>query len=115
MSSPDAKVEAELRALAARRWRIAIALTGAMMAAYFGFLFLVAFAKPTAGALVYRGLSWGILLGVLVIVVAWVVTGVYVIWANSQYDAELARLRRQIAIADGGNDGSDKSAKETVD
>jgi uncharacterized membrane protein (DUF485 family) len=85
--------EAELAALAARRWRVAIALTAAMMGTYFGFLFLVAYAKPVAGALVSPGLSWGILLGALVIVVAWVVTGVYVWWANSRYDVKLAELR----------------------
>jgi uncharacterized membrane protein (DUF485 family) len=86
-------VESELEALAARRWRVAIALTAAMMAAYFGFLGLVAYAKPAAGALVAPGLSWGILLGALVIVVAWVVTGVYVVWANARYDAKLDELR----------------------
>ncbi|MDF2694482.1 MAG: putative rane protein clustering with ActP [Labilithrix sp.] len=86
-------VEAELEALAARRWRVAIALTAAMMATYFGFLFLVAYAKPVAGALVTPGLSWGILLGALVIVVAWIVTGIYVVWANARYDAKLDELR----------------------
>lgn len=93
VNEADAKLVEELRALAARRWRVAIVLTSAMMIAYFGFLFVVAWAKPVAGALVSSGLSWGILLGVLVIAVAWVVTGIYVLWANSQYDVELARLR----------------------
>ena len=82
----------EVRALAARRWRIAIALTAAMMATYFGFILLVAYGKSAAGALVSEGLSLGILLGALVIVVAWAVTGIYVYWANKIYDAELARL-----------------------
>lgn len=85
--------ESELRALAARRWRIAIVLTAAMMATYFGFILLVAYGKSTAGALVAPGLSLGILLGALVIVVAWAVTGIYVWWANSRYDVELERLR----------------------
>ncbi|MFO0742703.1 MAG: DUF485 domain-containing protein [Labilithrix sp.] len=85
----------ELRALAARRWRIAIALTVVMMATYFNFILLVAYGKSTAGALVTEGLSWGILLGALVIVVAWTVTGIYVYWANKVYDAELARLRSE--------------------
>ena len=85
--------ETELRALAARRWRIAIALTATMMVTYFGFILLVAYAKSTAGSLVSPGLSWGILLGALVIVVAWAVTGAYVWWANSIYDVELERLR----------------------
>ncbi len=82
-----------LAALARRRWRVAIALTAAMMATYFGFLFLVAYDKPAAGALIAPGLSWGILLGALVIVVAWGVTGVYVVWANTRYDVELEALR----------------------
>ena len=86
-------VEADLEALAARRWRVALALTAAMMATYFGFLFLVAYAKPVAGARVTPGLSWGILLGALVIVVAWIVTGIYVVWANARYDAKLDELR----------------------
>jgi uncharacterized membrane protein (DUF485 family) len=84
-----------LRALAARRWRIAIARTAAMMATYFGLILLVAYGKATAGALVSEGLSWGILLGALVIVGAWAVTGVYVYWANRTYDPELARLRKE--------------------
>lgn len=85
--------ETELRALAARRWRIAIALTAAMMGTYFGFILLVAYGKATAGALIAPGLSWGIVLGALVIVTAWVVTGVYVWWANHTYDVELELLR----------------------
>jgi uncharacterized membrane protein (DUF485 family) len=85
--------EAALRALAARRWRIAIALTAVMMITYFGFLFLVAYAKSAAAILVGTGLTLGIVLGALVIVVAWIVTGVYVVWANRTYDRELAALR----------------------
>ena len=34
------------------------------------------------------------LLGALVIVVAWVLTWIYVRWANTHYDAALAGLRR---------------------
>jgi uncharacterized membrane protein (DUF485 family) len=108
MRSPDPREEgtpaADLEALAGRRWRVAIVLTGAMMATYFGFLFLVAYAKEAAGALVRPGLSWGILLGAVVIVVAWVVTGIYVVWANRSYDRELARLRSAGASAGPGAD-----------
>ena len=38
------------------------------------------------------GLSLGILLGALVIVSAWVLTSIYVIWANNRYDHELHEL-----------------------
>lgn len=86
--------EAELRALAARRGRLALALTAAVMAVYFGFVLLVAFAKPWLGALVAPGLSRGIALGAAVIVISWLLTLVYVRWTNRHYDAALGRLRR---------------------
>ena len=82
-----------LLALAARRWRIALTLTGTMLLTYFGFVLLVAYDKPLLGTILTPGLSLGILLGALVILVAWVVTGIYVRWANQVYDVELARLR----------------------
>ena len=61
-----------LEAVSAARWRVALTLTVAMMAVYFGF----------------------ILLGVLVIVAAWVLTWVYIRWANTHYDSRLSRLKR---------------------
>jgi uncharacterized membrane protein (DUF485 family) len=82
-----------LEAVSAARWRIAISLTIAMMVAYFGFILLVAFNKPLLGTLVTRGLSLGMLLGALVIVVAWLLTWAYVRWANTHYDASLDKLR----------------------
>ena len=82
-----------LVALAARRWRIARALTVSMLVTYFGFVLLVAYDKPLLGRILMPGLSLGILLGALVILVAWALTGIYVRWANRVYDAELARAR----------------------
>jgi uncharacterized membrane protein (DUF485 family) len=86
--------DARLRALAARRWRVALALTAAMVVLYFGFIALIAFRKPLLGRLLAPGLSLGILLGALVIVCSWLLTWVYVRWANNHYDAELHRLRQ---------------------
>ncbi|HSO39549.1 MAG TPA: DUF485 domain-containing protein [Labilithrix sp.] len=82
-----------LEALAARRWRVSLLLTAGMLVTYFGFVLLVAYAKPLLGQTLTPGLSLGILLGAVVILVAWVLTGLYVRWANRIYDAELARLR----------------------
>jgi uncharacterized membrane protein (DUF485 family) len=83
-----------IESVSAARWRIAVILTVTMMAAYFGFVLLVAFNKPLLGRVIAPGLSLGILLGALVIVVAWVLTWTYVRWANTHYDSALARLRR---------------------
>lgn len=82
-----------LSALAARRWRVALSLTAIMIALYFGFIALIAFRKPLMGTLLVPGLSLGILLGALVIVCSWLLTWLYVRWANTRYDAELHRLR----------------------
>ncbi len=84
--------EARLRALTAARWKIAITLTAAIVVIYFGFIALIAYRKPLMGSLVTSGLSLGILLGALVIVASWVLTWIYVRWANDHYDVELAKL-----------------------
>ena len=85
----------QLKALDSARWRIAIALTAAMMFFYFGFILLVAYAKPLLGRLIVPGLSLGILLGALVIVAAWVLIWIYVRWANSHYDAAITAYRER--------------------
>jgi uncharacterized membrane protein (DUF485 family) len=50
------------------------------------------FNKPLMGTLVIPGLSWGILLGALVIVSAWVLIYIYVRWANSNYDEKITQI-----------------------
>ncbi|AGC47742.1 hypothetical protein MYSTI_06469 [Myxococcus stipitatus DSM 14675] len=83
-----------LEALAASRWRVAAALTVATLVAYFGFILLVAFNKPLMGQQLVPGLSVGIVLGAVVIVTAWALTGIYMLWANGKYDRALSQLRR---------------------
>jgi uncharacterized membrane protein (DUF485 family) len=63
-----------------------------MMVGYFSFILLVAFAKSTAGALL-GDVSVGIVLGASVIVLAPLLTMVYVRWANRTYDPAVAKLR----------------------
>ena len=82
-----------VRRLAARRWKVAITLTAAMVVVYFGFIALIAYDKALLARRVAPGLSLGILLGVMVIVASWLLTWTYVRWANDHYDVELRRLR----------------------
>jgi uncharacterized membrane protein (DUF485 family) len=94
--------ELRLHAVAARRWRIAIWLSIFMLVAYYGFILLVAFNKELLSRVLVDnvataigtapGLSLGILLGALVIVFAWVLTLIYVYWANTKYDHEIHEL-----------------------
>ncbi len=85
-----------IASLGAARWRVALTLTAAMMVLYFGFILLVAFAKPLLGRQLTPGLSLGILLGALVIVASWVLIWVYTRWANTHYDREVTRIRGEV-------------------
>ena len=84
----------EHQLLAAARWRIAIILTTLVVVLYFGFIALIAFQKPLMGALVMPGLSVGILLGSIVILASWILTFIYIRWANKHYDGRLDALKR---------------------
>jgi uncharacterized membrane protein (DUF485 family) len=86
--------DSRLRALAAARRRVALSLTGAVMLVYFGFISLIAWNKPLLAIEVTPGLSLGILMGALVIVICWILTWVYIRWANKKYDPELKAIRR---------------------
>ncbi len=88
----DAQIAAT-RTLALKRWRVAAVLTLLMVGVYFGFILLVAYRPAMLGALVTNGLSLGIVLGACVILAAWVLTLIYVQWANRVYDPALASLR----------------------
>jgi uncharacterized membrane protein (DUF485 family) len=85
----------DIARLARDQWRIAVRLTVAMMAVYFGFTLLVAYDKPLLGREIVPGLSVGILLGALVIVAAWGFVWIYVRWANRHFDVTVDRLRRE--------------------
>jgi len=82
-------------ALHLRRWRLAIALTAAVAAIYFGFILLIAYRQELMGRLLVPGLTVGILLGALVIVLSWLLTWYYVRWANAHFDTRLEELRRE--------------------
>ena len=79
-----------LTRVAAARWRLAILLTAVMTVIYVGFILLIAFNKPLLGKVLMPGLSLGILLGVLVIITAWVLIVIYVRWTNNHYDRVVA-------------------------
>jgi uncharacterized membrane protein (DUF485 family) len=83
-----------LRRLDRARWRVALLLTGAMVVLYFGFVALVAYGRPIMATQLVPGLSLGILLGAMVIVVSWLLTWVYVGWANRHYDPHVEELGR---------------------
>jgi len=65
-----------------------------MTVVYVIFVLLVAYNKPLLATVLMPGLSLGILLGVLVILTAWVLIMIYVRWTNEHYDRAVAEFRR---------------------
>lgn len=86
----------DFRHLVARRWRMSLLLTLALFVVYYGFILLVATARDLLSTRVGESATLGIALGVAVIVLAWVLTAAYVVWANRHYDPEVQRLRDRL-------------------
>jgi uncharacterized membrane protein (DUF485 family) len=81
----------QFQELIRRRSGFAWTLSAIMLGVYFGFILLVAFAKDLMAVRIGGGVtSLGILLGLGVIILAFVLTGIYVARANSRFD-ELTR------------------------
>ncbi len=83
---------AEFKQLVRGKWTIAIILTFLLFVVYYGFILLVAADKPFLAQKVGEYTTIGIPIGVGVIVAAWVLTGIYVSWANRVQDTEVSRL-----------------------
>ena len=87
--SPSAMEHEHIDRAGRARARIVTILTIAMVVLYFGFVTLIAYDKALLARRIAPGLSLGILLGVLVIVGSWLMTWIYVRWANKHYDTAI--------------------------
>ena len=76
----------KFKELVERRGRFAIQLSIVMLVIYYGFIMIVAFAPDILGIPVFGVITLGIPIGILIIVVAFVLTGVYVSKANTEFD-----------------------------
>lgn len=83
----------DFRHLVMRRWRLSLLLTLALFVLYYGYILLVAIDRDRLSTRIGEATTLGIVLGVAVIVLSWVLTAAYVIWANRCYDPEVRRLR----------------------
>jgi uncharacterized membrane protein (DUF485 family) len=75
---------------------VALLLTLALFVVYYGFILLVAMQRELLATRVGEVTTLGIVLGVAVLVIAWVLTAAYVVWANRNYDPEVQRLRDRL-------------------
>ncbi|MET0531250.1 MAG: DUF485 domain-containing protein [Microvirga sp.] len=83
--------------LVRQRTGFAWTLSILILVIYFGFILLVAFAKPLLATKIGGGVtSLGIVLGLGVIISAFVLTGIYVYRANGYFDELTRNLTKDI-------------------
>lgn len=83
----------EFREFVRKRSRFTWGLSALMMAIYFGFILFVAFWPEALGAPIGSGYTtFGVPLGIGVIVSALVLSGIYVHRANTEFDAVIHRI-----------------------
>lgn len=87
---------ADFHHLLAKRWRVSLALTAGLFALYYGYIVLIAVNRPFVSRRIGETTTVGIPLGAAVIVGAWVLTALYVVWANKVYDPEVDRLSHRV-------------------
>jgi uncharacterized membrane protein (DUF485 family) len=90
------KADPNYQKLVRTRSRYGWTLTWLMMAVYYGFILLVAFNKEMMGSRLGAGvMTWGMPIGLAVILFTIVITGVYVRRANSEFDQLTAAIRER--------------------
>jgi uncharacterized membrane protein (DUF485 family) len=68
-----------------------------MMAVYYGYILLIAFNKELLAQKIGNGvMTWGIPIGLFVIVFTVIITGIYVRRANSEFDDLTNEIRREV-------------------
>ncbi|MEF3695710.1 DUF485 domain-containing protein [Desulfolutivibrio sp.] len=88
--------EVAFRKLVRAKWTVSLVLTALILAIYFGFILVLAFAKDVLTAKIGTHMTLGLPVGLGVILSACVLTGVYVFWANRTYDASVRDIIRSM-------------------
>jgi len=86
----------EFKQLVARRFKVSAVLLVLLFIVYYGYILLIPYAPEFMKTKIGEVTTIAIPLGVAVIVAAFVLTAIYIVWANSSYDPEVARLRSHL-------------------
>ncbi len=83
----------QFSALVRRRWSVSLSLTAFMLAVYYGFIGILAFRPDLFSQPIGEHMTLGIPVGLGVIAISWLATGLYVRWANDDHDAAVTTLK----------------------
>jgi uncharacterized membrane protein (DUF485 family) len=86
----------EFKSLSKQKDTVSLILTLLELFIYFGFISLIAFNKPFLASKLSGDITVGIPIGIGVIVLSWILTGIYVNWANKKYDPMVENVKNKI-------------------
>ncbi|HEY9841068.1 MAG TPA: DUF485 domain-containing protein [Candidatus Obscuribacterales bacterium] len=84
------------KSLIVRHRAVSFSLTAVMLLLYFGFILVVAWRRDLLAMRLGEHLTLGLPVGVGLILASFLLTGVYVRWANRNYDQEVEILKASL-------------------
>ena len=98
LKKEDILNDADFKDLSGQKNTISVILTILELVIYFGFVGLIAYNKPFLSQKLSEGGSAtiGIPIAVGTIVLSWVLTGIYIWWANAKYDVLVKKVKEKI-------------------
>jgi uncharacterized membrane protein (DUF485 family) len=95
-STQEILEDSDFKSLSAQKNSISIILTILELVLYFGFIALIAFNKPYLSQKFSGAITIGIPIAVGTIFFSWVLTGIYIFWANNKYDVLVKKVKEKI-------------------
>lgn len=86
----------DFKELAGRKKRLSLVLTLMELVLYYGFVTLIAFYKPFLSTKISGAMNMGIPIAAGTIFLSWVLTVVYVWWANNRYDVLVKKFKDKL-------------------
>lgn len=96
MTAKEMVESPDFKKLVSTRWKVSLTLLFLCCASYYGYILLVALNKPFMSQKIGQFTTMGIPIGIATILASFVLTLIYVVWANTKYDPEVKRLKEQI-------------------
>lgn len=90
--------DADYKELVSKRTGFAWILSIVMLVLYYAYILVIAFDKQLLAQPVSEGslMTWGVPVGVALIVIAFALTGIYVRRANSEFDVLVKRIKEKV-------------------
>lgn len=96
VSIHDILEDSDFKSLSSQKNTISVILTVLELVIYFGFIALIAFNKPFLSSKISGAISIGIPIAVGTILLSWILTGIYIRWANSKYDVLVKKVKEKV-------------------